>query len=147
MLDIHTQSLCQRGKLFSFLSWDLKVKLEVQHKMLLRCTYYFVIFIVLKSPEFRKQSLWNSNFSGGGPPDPPLWFWNPPYFWGLRSQGWQVYKTTTFEGISSNRAFNKTWCTQHKRAVMGPVWAKMPGPIFCPSPAIVIQQSNYTKLK
>ena len=86
MLDIHMQSLCQRGKLFSFLSWDLKVKLEVQHKMLLQCTDYFVIFIVLKSPEFRKQSLWNSNFSGGGHPDPPLWLETLLIFevWGLK---------------------------------------------------------------
>ena len=98
--------------------------------MLLQCTDYFVIFIVLKSPEFRKQSLWNSNFSGGGPPDPPLWFWNPPYFWGLKVG--KYTKQTHLKGFPQTEPSTKRGTQQKNGRWWGRSGPKCQGRFFVP---------------
>lgn len=65
---------------------------------------FFAIVILYKSPACRKQSLWNSHFSGEGLPHTSL-VHNPLYFWGLKvgQYAYNVVKsnkvTWSFHGI------------------------------------------------
>lgn len=117
---------------------------------------HFLKFWIFKSPDCRKQSLWNSRL---------LWFQNPPFF--LRSQGWQVCKSvplTSFSvsgtgnftffhsDISTNIPYLYAGFSASDRSTVSPQdsyvcqWAQHQAPFAIPEGWVVISIAHLTKM-